>query len=317
MSSLDDAPLVSVVLITYNHENYIAQAIDSVLNQKVNFAYEIIVGEDLGTDNTRAICEKYSKDYSFIHLLPRDKNLGIVGNWCDCVQHARGKYIMMLDGDDYWTCQEKMQLQVDFMEQHPECVICHTDMQTLHVSTNTIKSSRRQSVPEGMIQSAVLAGKEQVTSSTMCLRTESVVKYIPFEMYVKEDFPCEDWPTIAILSAYGEVRYLPIVTAVYRVGQISVTNEINYDKIKRYWKRSKHMTECIYAMFPFLGEFNDSVWFDCYVYNALLNAAYENNDYLSAKEFALKNPNKTRLAARCARHRLTFLVYRLYHLMKK
>lgn len=235
-------PLVSVVLITYNHEKYITQAIDSVLSQRVNFAYEIIVGEDLGTDNTRAICEQYSKKYDLIYVLPRDKNLGIVGNWCDCVQHARGKYIMMLDGDDYWCNPEKMQMQVDLMEQHPECIISHTNVQTLHISTNILRNSLKQSVPEGMIQLDVLAGNEQITSSTMCLRTESVRKYIPFEMYVKEDFSCEDWPTIAILSAYGEVRYLPVVTAVYRVGQVSVTNEVNYDKIRRYWQRSKHMT---------------------------------------------------------------------------
>lgn len=310
-------PLVSVLLITYNQQDFIAQAIESVLMQKVNFPYEIIIGEDLGPDKTRAICEEYATKYDFIHVLPRTKNLGVAGNWCDCALHAEGKYMMMLDGDDYWTDPNKMQMQVDIMESHPECVICHTNNDILYMNTGTIKPSNKHDVPEGMILNEVMEGHEQMTSSTICLRAESVKKHIQFDMYVKEDFPCEDWPTITILSAYGEIRYLPQSTTVYRVGQASITNEVNYDKIRRYWQRTKHMTECIYKLLPELGEFEDGPYFDRYMYNALLNAAYENNDYRAAKEYAKKNPNQKRLATRCAKCWLAFKLYRLYHLRKK
>lgn len=310
-------PVVSVLLITYNQQDFIAQAIESVLMQKVDFPYEIVIGEDLGPDDTRAICGKYAATYDFIHILPREKNLGVAGNWCDCAQHAQGKYLMMLDGDDYWRCPDKMQMQVDFMEAHPECVVCHTNADILYMNTGAIKPSNKHDVPEGMILHDVMGGREQITSSTVCLRAESVKKHIPFDMYVKEDFPCEDWPTIAILSAYGEIRYLPQVTTVYRVGQASVTNEVNYDKIRRYWQRSKHMTECIYSLLPQLGKFEDSDYFDTHVYNTLLNAAYEKDDYPAAREFAEKNPNSDRIATRCARCWVTFKLYRLYHLMKK
>lgn len=310
-------PLVSVLLITYNQQDFIAQAIKSVLMQKVNFPYEIIIGEDLGPDRTRAICEEYAAKYDFIHVLLRMKNLGVAGNWCDCAQHAQGKYMMMLDGDDYWTDPNKMQMQVDFMEQHPECVICHTSNDILYMNTGTIKPSSKHNVPEGMILEDVIGGREQIVSSTVSLRAAAVKKHIPFEMYVKEDFPCEDWPTMAILSAYGEIRYLPQSTTVYRVGQASVTNEVNYEKIRRYWLRSKHMTECIYEILPQLGEFKDAEYFDTFMFNAMLNAAYENNDYKSAREFAEKNPNRQRLATRCAKCWLTFKLYRLYHLSKK
>lgn len=321
-------PLVSILLITYNQQDFIAQAIESVLMQKVNFPYEIIIGEDLGPDRTRAICEEYaqkvesgesiadSKNVSII-VLPREKNLGVAGNWCDCAQHAHGKYMMMLDGDDYWIDSSKMQMQVDFMETHPECVICHTNNDILYMNTGAIKPSNKHDVPEGMILHEVIGGLEQMTSSTVCLRAEAVKKHIPFDMYVKEDFPCEDWPTIAILSAYGEIRYLPQSTTVYRVGQLSVTNEVNYDKIRRYWQQSKHMTECLYGLLPQLGKFHDAEYYDTYMYNTLLNAAYENNDYTSAKEFAIKNPYKKRLATRCAKYWFLFKFYRVYHLSKK
>ena len=314
---MNTEPLVSVLLITYNQQDFIAQAIESVLMQKVNFPYEIVIGEDLGSDNTRAICESYAVKYDFIHVLPRTKNLGIAGNWCDCAQHALGKYMMMLDGDDYWTDPNKMQMQVDFMEAHPECVICHTNTDILYMNTGTIKPINKRDVPEGMILHDVMGGREQMTSSTMCLRTEEVKKHIPFDIYVKEDFPCEDWPTIAILSAYGEIRYMPQSTTVYRVGQASVTNEVNYDKIRRYWQRSKHMTECLYGLLPELGEFKDGPYFDTYMYNTLLNAAYENDDYKEAKEFAAKNPYKKRFATICAKFWVMFKLYRLYHLTKK
>lgn len=310
-------PFVSVLLITYNQQDFIAQAIESVLMQKVNFPYEIIIGEDLGPDNTRAICEEYAAKYDFVLVLPRNKNLGVTGNWCDCAQHAKGKYMMMLDGDDYWTNPNKMQMQVDFMEAHPECVVCHTNNDILYMNTGSIKPSSKHDVPEGMILHEVMAGNEQITSSTMCLKGDAVRKYIPFEMYVKEDFSCEDWPTIVILAARGEIRYLPIVTTIYRVGHASITNEVDYDKICNYWQRSKHMTECLHKILPELGEFNNAEWFDKFTYNVLLNAAYEKNDYQSAREFAKKNPYQHRWATKCARHWLLFKIYRIYHLSKK
>lgn len=321
-------PIVSVLLITYNQQDFIAQAIESVLMQKVNFPYEIIIGEDLGTDNTRVICEEYARVVNSeerrvnsgnvsIKVLPRTKNLGVAGNWCDSAQHAQGKYMMMLDGDDYWTDPNKMQMQVDFMEAHPECVICHTNTDILYMNTYAIKPSNKHDVPEGMILHEVMGGREQMTSSTMCLRAEAVKKHIPFDMYENEDFPCEDWPTIAILSAYGEIRYMPQSTTVYRIGQASVTNEVDYDKIRRYGQRTKHMTECIYGLLPELGKFEDGPYFDRYMYNKLLSAAYENNDYRAAKEFAAKCPDAKRMAVRCSSSWVTFKLFRLYHLTKK
>ena len=303
-------PVVSVLLITYNQQDFIEQAIESVLMQKVNFPYEIIIGEDLGPDKTRAICEEYAAKYDFIHVLPRTKNFGVAGNWCDCAQHAQGKYMMMLDGDDYWTDPNKMQMQVDFMETHSECVVCHTGNDILYMNTGTIKPNDKHDVPEGMILHDVLGGREQIVSSTTCLRADAIRQYIPFEMYVKEEFACEDWPTYVILSAYGEIRYLPQSTTVYRVGQASVTNEMDYDKIRRYWQKSKHMTECLYKLLPQLGEFDAGSYFDNYVYVALLKAAYKNNDYQSARAFAKNISNQKRLTALCARCWVTFKLYR-------
>lgn len=312
------SPVVSVIILTYEQERFIAQAIESVLAQKVNFDYEIIIGEDCSQDHTDSICQEYSDKYGFIHVLPRTQNLGVTANWCDCVQKASGKYLMMLDGDDYWTDTSKMQLQVDFMEHHPECVLCHTGADCLYMKYGCIRHITKRNVPEGNIQQMIMSGQEKMTGSTICYRTSSVIEHIPFDRYISEHFPCEDWPTIVILSGYGEIRYLPVVTTVYRVGHESITNQHDYDKIRSYWVQSRNMKRCLHDICPSLGVYDDDDWFDHAVYNALLNAAYRNNDFPAAKEFARKNLLfGRRLATLCAKNLLMFKLYRLYYLMKK
>jgi glycosyltransferase involved in cell wall biosynthesis len=118
---------VSVLLITYNHERYIAEAIDSVLMQEVSFDYEIIIGEDCSIDATRDIVTGYSSRFpDKIRLVLSEKNAGECSNIARTLRACRGEYIAMLDGDDYWTSPRKLQKQVDFLENNPEFTIyCH------------------------------------------------------------------------------------------------------------------------------------------------------------------------------------------------
>ena len=93
---------LSVFVVTYNQEKYIRQCLDSILMQEVYFDYEVVIGEDHGTDGTRAICEEYAEKYSQIRLLPLTKNMGISGNWRRVLLECKGEYIAMCEGDDYW-----------------------------------------------------------------------------------------------------------------------------------------------------------------------------------------------------------------------
>ena len=118
-------PKVSVLMITYNHEELIAQAIDSVLMQKTEFPFELVIGEDCSTDGTRAVVLEYSRKYPGIiraHL--RERNLGALENGRDIFRACRGKYLALLEGDDYWTSPEKLQVQADLLDNHPETTIC-------------------------------------------------------------------------------------------------------------------------------------------------------------------------------------------------
>jgi len=119
---------VSVAMVTYNHEKFIAKALDSVLMQRTNFDYEIVIGEDCSTDNTRAILLDYQKKYpGKFRLLLHEKNLGMHRNGAQTLDACTGEYIAMLDGDDYWTSPEKLQKQVDFLDSHPACAVCYHD----------------------------------------------------------------------------------------------------------------------------------------------------------------------------------------------
>lgn len=108
---------VSVVIATYNHERFLSQALESVVKQKVNFDFEVLVGDDCSTDNTANIVRKYAELYPNI-IVPfiREKNLGMAGNVMDLVLRAKGEYIAFIEGDDYWIDEKKLQKQIDFLD---------------------------------------------------------------------------------------------------------------------------------------------------------------------------------------------------------
>jgi glycosyltransferase involved in cell wall biosynthesis len=120
-----EAPTVSVLMTTFDHEAYIAQAVTSALTQQTNFPIEIIVGEDCSTDRTRQILVDLQRDHpQTLRLLLHERNIGGPLNTAAVFSACRGQYVAMLEGDDYWTHPLKLQKQVDALEAHPEWAIC-------------------------------------------------------------------------------------------------------------------------------------------------------------------------------------------------
>lgn len=129
----DVIPIVSVCVQTYNHENYIVKCLESILMQKTNFPFEIILGEDLSSDKTREICIEYKDkfpDKIKLFLRNREDVIYIEGkptgrfNFTENLKSCRGKYIAICEGDDFWTDENKLQKQVDFLEVNKEVVGC-------------------------------------------------------------------------------------------------------------------------------------------------------------------------------------------------
>lgn len=121
------SPLVSVCMTTYNHEPYIARAIESVLAQQTSFGVELVLGEDCGTDRTAEICREYAAKYpDRIRLVTSPENVGWRRNYRRTFEACRGKYVAYLDGDDWWCDPLKLQKQADLMESDPGCGMCYT-----------------------------------------------------------------------------------------------------------------------------------------------------------------------------------------------
>ena len=206
---------VSVSMITYNHEKFISQAVESILMQKVSFDYEIVIGEDCSTDNTRQILLNYQKKYpDKIHLLLPEKNLGAQENSRNTLQACRGQYIAALEGDDYWTDPLKLQKQVDFLEANPEYSGAFHQIQILEQdgsSGDPLKGLQN-------LGNRLDVTLEDCISNTPPFHTSSFL-FRRDRLHLPQDFSrysSGDMSLYVILSSQGKFRRIPENMSVYR-----------------------------------------------------------------------------------------------------
>jgi glycosyltransferase involved in cell wall biosynthesis len=125
--------LVSVCLITYNHVNYINQAIDSVLSQKTDFAWELVIADDCSTDGTSDVLATYESRYpQLIRVIKQKVNIGPGKNFIELLRNARGKYIAYFEGDDYWIDEYKICKQLPILESNPQYSMVFTNRLVLN-----------------------------------------------------------------------------------------------------------------------------------------------------------------------------------------
>lgn len=133
-------PKVSVCVVTYNHEKYIKECLESIVTQECNFDFEVIVGDDCSIDNTRVIIQEYADKYpNIVKPIFHEKNIGGTVNFFTINNLANGDYIAHIDGDDY-ALPGKLQAQADFMDKTPECNICFHRVKVLYPN-NVVKDS--------------------------------------------------------------------------------------------------------------------------------------------------------------------------------
>jgi predicted O-linked N-acetylglucosamine transferase (SPINDLY family)/predicted SAM-dependent methyltransferase/GT2 family glycosyltransferase len=204
----------SILMITYNHEEFIAQAIDSVLMQEVDFDYEIVVGEDFSTDNTRRIVMDYQRKYpEIIRLLLPDHNLGMLTNFVNTYKACEGEYIALLEGDDYWLSASKLQKQVDFLDQNPEYSICFNDTIIIeHDKDGKPEIFPHRSSAETCTIQRLLSDNFISTPSVMY--RAGFVKEFP-DWYYEQGMG--DWSLHILTAQHGKIGYIDEVMSVYRV----------------------------------------------------------------------------------------------------
>lgn len=295
--------MVDIIVRAYNQEDMVRQALDSLMAQQTTYPFRVIIGENHSKDNTLAVCREYAAKYDNIKLLAHPQNIGGQRNLLECIKAGNGKYIMICDGDDWWHNPNKIQLQVDYMEAHPECYVLHTDFDEYDNKTGKTRHNVWRlngiDVLQGRIQAELFHGNVRVAWPTCCFRRDAFEKYMPLEKFIENGVVGEDYPTWVILSAYGEVNYMPESTITYRVGNESVTRSVNYDRIIARREGDKNTLRMLYSMFPQFGVYHEDKFFDDFYSHQLLMAAYRANDYQSARKFAKsdKMPNwKTRMA---------------------
>jgi glycosyltransferase involved in cell wall biosynthesis len=116
---------LNIVSTTYNQQNFIKQTLDSFLMQKTDFDFNIIIADDCSTDNTSSIISSYAKQFSTkIKFIQRQQNLGIIQNYIQTLANVDAKYVIICEGDDYFTHKNKLQIQVDYLEKNPNKSIC-------------------------------------------------------------------------------------------------------------------------------------------------------------------------------------------------
>lgn len=128
----DASPRVTVICTTYNHLNFIKKTLDGFVSQKTTFPFEVLVADDCSPDGTGAVIEEYSKKYPFIKQVTRTKNIGSIPNLMDLARRVRTEYVAICEGDDYWTDPNKLQLQVDFLDDNPEYALCFHPVSVLY-----------------------------------------------------------------------------------------------------------------------------------------------------------------------------------------
>lgn len=220
--SVNPEPIVTVCIFAYNHEAYIRQAVESVLMQQTSFAFDILIGEDGSSDNTPDILRQLQAQHpDRIQILFQDqsKKIYINGrptgryNFITTLQTARGRYIALLDGDDYWTDPLKLQKQVDFLEREPEYVLTCHDASMVDEQGKLLKSSKLPDAMKRDFSTAELRQGPWILTLSVCFR--NVLQSFPPEMLKVLN---GDTFLLSLLGQHGGAKYLPHISpATYRV----------------------------------------------------------------------------------------------------
>lgn len=203
---------ISVLIITYNQEKYIAETIESALVQQSDLPIEIVIGDDCSKDKTAAICKKYAEKYpGKIKLLLNEQNIGMMPNFIKTLKACSGKYIAMCEGDDYWTMADKLHKQASFLEANPGYSMCFHRVHEMFSGNKLVLQPNMPDVEEVYTINQLAAGNFIHTPSVM------------FRNNGAEAFPA--WLSVSPVGDYvlhmfnakeGLIKYFPESMAVYR-----------------------------------------------------------------------------------------------------
>lgn len=203
-------PKVSVVTITYNHEAFIRQTLDSFLMQQTTFPFEIIVADDCSTDKTQDIIREYTKAHpDIIKPILRKQNIGAVPNSIASLQAAQGEYVALCEGDDYWTDPEKLQIQADFLDKHPNYGLCFHPAKVIFENNEEESFTHPDVSEKATFTTTGLVRRNYIHTSSVMYRRQ---KYDA----IPENILPLDWYLHLYHARFGKIGFIERPMSAYR-----------------------------------------------------------------------------------------------------
>ncbi|EOZ93756.1 glycosyltransferase [Indibacter alkaliphilus LW1] len=229
---MGNLPFVSVCIITYNHDQFIAEAIGSILMQEADFDFELVISDDASSDNTESVVREFIENHPKGHLIKytrHHKNLGMSLNFQWALNECKGKFIALCEGDDYWIDSNKIKEQVEFLDANDEYVLLADNSIYNHVSKD--KKWDFSNKPERDIVLMELLEERQFATASVLFRNSEDLKLNLSKIL-------GDTVLWVFLSKLGKIRFRTKLTSVYRrheSGAVLNTERIEWAKTMEQW----------------------------------------------------------------------------------
>lgn len=282
--------MVSIRCITYNHEKYIRDALEGFVMQKTNFRFEAIVHDDASTDGTAAIIREYAEKYPDI-IKPiyetenqYSKHDGSLRRIMD--EACQGKYIALCEGDDYWTDPNKLQIQVDFLENHPDYSMCWHDASIFDTIDNKFLGDHRRYKKSTIckVEDMIMGGGDFCPTASI-LYKKDIIAEAPKSLLNQH---VGDYPLQLYLAFVGQIYYYDRQMSVYRVNvpnSWSTRVNTSTSMMKRMnWLHEKKM----YDEFNCFSYYKYNRCFKKREHEFLFWSLWREGDYLGARRYWLK-----------------------------
>lgn len=229
----NNSPTISILILTYNHEKYIRQCLESILCQKVMIPYELVISDDASIDNTVKILREYQSIHSNIHILTNETNIGLIRNFEKGLKSCTGFYYATCAGDDYWVDEFKLQKQLEFLQNNSNYTLVYTDNSIFIEETGIMIHSRHNPIneppPSGEIFSQLLLDNfiSALTIFTYLSNIKNACKSLNL---FNAGWQIEDYPIWLEISATSLIGYIPDITALHRSNIASLSSPYNRKK---------------------------------------------------------------------------------------
>lgn len=238
MDNKNNLPLVSISCITYNHAPYIRQCLDGFLMQKTNFKFEVLIHDDASIDGTEEIIREYEAKYpDIIKALYEEENQwrkGRRGSKTFNYPRAKGKYIALCEGDDYWIDPYKLQKQVDFLEKNSEYGLCYTACKVYNQNLNKFRICKSI-----QLNSNQILIRNQISTLTTCFRKSILDEYLDEIIPKLPKLLMGDLPMWIYFSNVSKLKYLDVITSVYRELESSASHSPDIEKQISFYESSR------------------------------------------------------------------------------